>query len=98
MSITLDSQHLTIQSSTKAIIKSSIRIAWTNSILPITIEGDFKDIPPHLHQMYIQSMLASYVEVNVHDNTKDEETYPMTQSEWGLNRIVDIICKSFKSK
>jgi hypothetical protein len=40
-----------------------------NTILPIRIEADFKDIPHNLHQIYMQSMLASYGSVNVYDNT-----------------------------
>lgn len=91
--ITLDDGSLTMRSSTKAIIKSSIKISGTNSTLPITIEGEFKDIPLHLHQIYMQSMLASYGDTNVYNNTREEE--PMTikerKSEWRLNRIVDII-------
>lgn len=91
--ITLDDGSLTMRSSTKATIKSSIKIVGTNSVLPITIEGEFKDIPPHLHQIYMQSMLASYGDTNIYNNTKNEE--PMTikekKSEWRLNRIVDII-------
>jgi len=93
MSITLDSGHLTMKGSSKAIIKTSIKIAGTNSILPIEIVGEFKDIPENLHQMYMQSMLASYGSVNVYNNTE-----PMTikekKSEWRLNRIVDIISKA----
>ncbi len=93
-----DASHLTIKGSTKAIMKSSIRIVGTNSVLPITIEGEFKDIPPHLHELYIQSMLSSYGDTNVYNNTKDEEPYPMTikekQSEWRLNRIVDLLFKA----
>jgi len=95
MSITLsnDSSHLTMKGSSKAIIKSSIKIVGTNSVLPIEIVGDFKDIPQNLHQLYMQSMLASYGSVNVHSNTE-----PMTikekKSEWRLNRIVDIISKA----
>jgi hypothetical protein len=93
MSITLNSEGLTVKSSTKATIKSSIKIVGTNSVLPITIEGEFKDIPPHLHQIYMQSMLASYGNTNVYNNTKEEE--PMTikekKREWRLNRIVDIL-------
>jgi hypothetical protein len=93
MSITLDSGHLTMKGSSKAIIKTSIKIAGTNSILPIEIVGEFKDIPENLHQIYMQSMLASYGSVNVYNNTE-----PMTikekKSEWRLNRIVDIISKA----
>ena len=80
MSITLsnDSSHLTMKGSSKAIIKSSIKIVGTNSVLPIEIVGDFKDIPQNLHQLYMQSMLASYGSVNVYDNTKDEEPYSLS--------------------
>ncbi len=103
MSITLnsDSGKLTMQGSTKAQMNSSITIVGTDTKLPITIIGEFKDIPPHLHQIYIQAMWSSYGDTNVHDNTK-EEPYPMTieeqQKEWRLNRITDIICKALKIK
>ncbi len=94
MSITLNSEGLTMKGSTKAIIKSSIKIVGTNSVLPITIEGEFKDVPPHLHQMYIQSMLASYGSVNVYNNTNEEpKTIAEKKSEWRINKIVDIISK-----
>jgi hypothetical protein len=97
MSITLsnDSSHLTMKGSSKAIIKSSIKIVGTNSVLPIEIVGDFKDIPHNLHQIYMQSMLASYGSVNVHNNTEPEpKTIKEQKSEWRLNRIVDIISKA----
>ena len=96
MSITLDSGHLTIKGSTKAQINASITIAGTGTELPITIIGEFKDIPPHLHGMYIQSMQSSYGSVNVYDRTKDEEpkTIREKKSEWRINRIVDIISKA----
>jgi hypothetical protein len=88
-----DASHLTVQGSTKAIIKSSINIVGTGTKLPIEIVGEFKDIPPHLHQIYMQSMLGSYGDTNVYNNTKNEK--PMTikekKSEWRLNRIVDIL-------
>ncbi len=97
MSITLsnDSSHLTMKGSAKAIIKSSIKIVGTNSVLPIEIVGDFKDIPQNLHQLYMQSMLASYGSINVHNNTEPEpKTIKEQKSEWRLNRIVDIISKA----
>lgn len=96
MSITLDSGHLTMKGSTKAQINTSIRIVGTGTELPITIVGEFKDIPPHLHGMYIQSMQSSYGSVNVYDRTKDEEpkTIREKKSEWRINRIVDIISKA----
>jgi hypothetical protein len=94
MSITLDSGHLTMKGSTKATIKSSIKIVGTNSVLPIEIVGDFKDIPQNLHQLYMQSMLSSYGSVNVYNNTEPEpKTIKEQKSEWRLNRIVDIISK-----
>ena len=95
MSITLsnDSSHLTMKGSAKAIIKSSIKIVGTNSVLPIEIVGDFKDIPQNLHQIYMQSMLASYGSVNVYNNT-EPKTIKEQKSEWRLNRIVDIISKA----
>jgi hypothetical protein len=97
MSITLsnDSSHLTMKGSSKAIIKSSIKIVGTNSVLPIEIVGDFKDIPQNLHQLYMQSMLASYGSVNVYNNTESEpKTIKEQKSEWRINRIVDIISKA----
>jgi hypothetical protein len=76
--ITSDNGSLTMNGSTKAVIKSSIQIVGSETELPIRIEGDFKDIPPHLHEIYIQSMLSSYGSVNVYDNTKDEEPYSIS--------------------
>ena len=93
MNISLDSGYLTMKGSSKAIIKTSIKIAGTNSILPIEIVGEFKDIPENLHQIYMQSMLASYGSVNVHNNT-EPKTIKEQKSEWRLNRIVDIISKA----
>jgi len=97
MSITFGGEHLTIKGSTKATIKRSIEIVGTNSVLPIEIIGDFKDIPPHLHQMYIESMIASYGSVDVYDNTEPEpKTIEEQKSEWRWNRIVDIIGKAIR--
>jgi hypothetical protein len=76
--ITSDNGSLTMNGSTKAVIKSSIQIVGSGTELPIRIEGDFKDIPPHLHEIYMQSMLSSYGSVNVYDNTKDEEPYSIS--------------------
>jgi hypothetical protein len=76
--ITDNSNSITMEGSTKVQINASITIAGTGTELPITIEGDFKDIPPHLHEIYMQSMLASYGSVNVYDNTKDEEPYSLS--------------------
>ena len=97
MSITLsnDSSHLTMKGSSKAIIKSSIKIVGTNSVLPIEIVGDFKDIPENLHQIYMQSMLASYGSVNVHNNMEPEpKTIEEQKSEWRLNRLVELFSKA----
>jgi hypothetical protein len=97
--ITNDNGSLTMKGSSKAIIKSSIKIVGTNSVLPIEIVGDFKDIPHNLHQIYMQSMLASYGSVNVYNNTEPEpKTIEEQKSEWRLNRIVDIISKVISKK
>ena len=101
MSIILDkdSGKLTMQSSTKAQMNSSITIAGSETKLPITIIGEFKDIPPHLHQIYIQAMWGSYGDTNVYNNTKEEpKTIEEQKSEWRLNRIVDIISKAISKK
>jgi hypothetical protein len=97
MSITFGGEHLTIKGSSKATIKRSIEIVGTNSVLPIEIIGDFKDIPPHLHKMYIESMIASYGSVDVYNNTEPEpKTIEEQKSEWRWNRIVDIIGKAIR--
>jgi hypothetical protein len=91
--ITNDNGSLTMKGSSKAIIKSSIKIVGTNSVLPIEIVGDFKDIPQNLHQLYMQSMLASYGSVNVHNNTEPKTIEEQT-SEWRLNRLVELFSKA----
>ena len=97
MSITLDSGHLTMKGSTKAQINTSIRIVGTGTELPIQIIGEFKDIPPHLHGMYIQAMQGSYGSVNVYNNTEPEpKTIKEQKSEGRINRIVDIISKAIQ--
>jgi hypothetical protein len=93
--ITNDNGSLTMKGSSKAIIKSSIKIVGTNSVLPIEIVGDFKDIPHNLHQIYMQSMLASYGSVNVYNNTESEpKTIKEQKSEWRLNRLVELFSKA----
>ena len=99
MSITFDSGHITMKGSSKVTIKSSIKIVGTNSVLPIEIVGDFKDIPQNLHQIYMQSMLASYGSVNVHNNTEPEpKTIEEQKSEWRLNRLVELFSKVISKK
>ena len=101
MSITIsnDSSYLTMEGSTKVTIKASQTIVGTGTQLPIEITGDFKDIPPHLHQIYFQSLTHQYnTSVSVYDNTKDEEPKTITEkkSEWRLNRIVELISKAIR--
>ena len=97
MYISTDSSYLTMEGSTKAQMNSSITIAGSGTKLPITIIGEFKDIPPHLHQIYIQAMWSSYGDTNVYNNTK-EEPYPMTieekQKEWRWNRLTKLVLKA----
>jgi hypothetical protein len=95
--ITDNNGSLTKDGSTKAQINASITIAGTGTELPITIIGEFKDIPPHLHGMYIQAMQSSYGSVNVHNNT-EPKTIREQKSKWGLNKIVDIISKTIRKK
>jgi hypothetical protein len=93
--ITNDNGSLTMGGSTKVQINSSITIAGTGTELPITIIGDFKDIPHNLHQLYMQSMLASYGSVNVYNNTEPEpKTIKEQKSEWRLNRLVELFSKT----
>jgi hypothetical protein len=89
-----DSGNLVISSSTRAQINSSISIVGTQTRLPITVIGEFKDIPPHLHQTYMQSMLMSYGSVDVNSNTYEEpKTMEEKKSEWRINKIVDLLLK-----
>ena len=95
--ITNDNGSLTMKGSSKAIIKSSIKIVGTNSVLPIEIVGDFKDIPQNLHQAYMQSMLSCYGSVNVYNYTEPEpKTIKKQKSEWRLNKIVNLIFNQLK--
>lgn len=93
MSLILDDNNqLTINSSTKAQINASITIAGTNTALPIVVTGDFKNIPSHLHQIYLQSMMSCYGDTNVFDNTdKEPKTIEEKKSEWRINQIIKII-------
>jgi len=94
-----NSGDLSIPLSTKAQINTCIKIVGTQTVLPITIIGEFKDIPPHLHQMYMQSMLMSYSNVYVHNNTKEEpKTISEKKSDWRINRIADIFLGALKNK
>jgi hypothetical protein len=104
--ITNDNGSLTMEGSTKAQINASITIAGTRAELPITIIGEFKDIPPHLHGLYIQAMQSSYGSVNVYDNTKDEEPYSISippeilykKLSWLKTLIFGLYKKYFKRK
>jgi hypothetical protein len=55
------SENLIMKGSSKVTVKSSIKIFGTGTELPIEITADFENIPPHLHQLYIQSMIISYL-------------------------------------
>jgi len=100
MPIELNSvSDMTVPSGTKAQINTCMRIVGTQTELPITIIGEFKDIPPHLHQMYMQSMLMSYSNVDIHNNTKEEpKTIAEKKSDWRINRIADIFFAALKNK
>ena len=90
-----NSANLTMDGSTKVIIKASQTIMGTGTQLPIEIVGEFKDIPPHLHQLYIQSMWASYGNVNVYNNTDEEpKTIEEQKSEWRINKLTKLLMKA----
>lgn len=99
--ISNDSSHLTMEGSTKVTIKASQTIMGTGTQLPIEITGDFKDVPPHLHQLYLQSMWSSYGNVNVYDNVyemydntnEEPKTIEEQKREWRLDTIVNLIRK-----
>lgn len=96
--LTPDNGSLTMKGSGKVQIKTSIQIYGTGTRMPVMVEADFTNIPHHLHQTYFQSLISQYnTSVNVYSNTKEDEAYPLSikekQSEWRLNRIVDIISK-----
>jgi hypothetical protein len=104
INITPENGSLTMKGSGLVKIKTSIQIYGTGTKMPVTVEADFTNIPHSLHQIYFQSLVSQYnTSLQVYDNTKDEEPYPMTieekQKDWRLNRIVDIISKAIsKSK
>ena len=94
--IKFDSGKLTMKSSTKAQMNKSITLVGTGTTLPITIIGEFKDIPPHLHELYMLSMLSSYNNMDIYNNV-DEDEEPLTiqeqKREWRLNKLVKLLIK-----
>ena len=56
--ITTDS--ITMKDSTKVTINSKIDIHGTGIELPITIEADFSNVPNHLHEVYLQTLINQY--------------------------------------
>lgn len=92
------SENLTMKGSGKVRINTAIKIYGTGTELPVTIQADFNNVPPHLHQLYMQSMIGSYGGVNVYDNTKDDEpkTIKEKKSEWRLNRLAEIFTKAIR--
>ena len=53
-----DNKNFTVDSSTKVTIYSEMGIS--NIGLPIEITADFKNIPPHLHEMFLTTMIYQY--------------------------------------
>ena len=89
--------HLTIQSGTKAMMRSSIKIMGTDTNLPITIEADFAKIPTSLHHIYLQALMSSYGDTNVFGGAnKEPKTVKEKKREWRLDRIVDIIISKLR--
>lgn len=101
LTLDIDKGDLTINTKPIVKIKTSLEIVGTGTELPIEIVGDFTDVPTHLHQMYFDSFTQLYVGgIKVH-NCIEEGTEPMTtegkKRDLGLNRLVDIFTKIFKS-
>lgn len=93
--ISTDSSHLTMRGSSRAEIKSSITIVGSGTKLPISIIGEFKDIPVNLHGIYLQAMNSSYGDTNVYNNTDEEPKKIKEQkSEWRLNKISKLLLKA----
>lgn len=87
-----------MKGSGKVTIRSSIAIAGSGTSLPIECTADFNNIPTHLHQVYFDAFSYQYNnQVSVHNNT---EPLPIKKekSEWRLNKIVNSILSSIKSK
>jgi hypothetical protein len=98
LTINTDSSHLTMKGSSKVTIKSSIKIAGSETHLPIECTADFSNIPTHLHQVYFDAFRYQYSsQVNVHNNT-EPLTIEEQKSKWRLDRITDIIVNAIKSK
>ena len=97
--ITSENGKLTMEGSGKVQIKTSIKIYGTDNELPITIEANFNNIPHNLHYLYYQSLISHYnTNIVAHKDLSKVEGEPKTieekKSEWRINRIVDIICKT----
>ena len=60
LNITPDNARITIKESNKVRINTNICIYGTGNELPVTIEADFTNVPHHLHQVYLQSLIYKY--------------------------------------
>ncbi len=87
--------NLTINTKPIVNIKTSISILGTGTELPIDVVADFTDIPKHLHQLYLESLVSKYnSDTKVYCNIKEDsepKTIEEKKKDWRLNRIVDII-------
>jgi hypothetical protein len=94
--ITINSDNnLTMKGTGKVIIKSDIKIAGTNTILPIECVADFSNVPENLHQIYFEAFRYRYESSsNVYNNTKPEPlTIEEQKREWRLDKLTEIFCK-----
>lgn len=92
--------NLTVNTKPIVNIKTSISILGTGTELPVEVVADFTDIPHHLHQLYLQSIVSKYnSDTKVYCNIKEDpepKTIEEKKKDWRLNKIVDIIFGKFK--
>jgi len=69
----LDNNKLSIKSTNNMVIKSSIILVGSNTILPVEIIADFSNIPNYLHFEYYQALIHQYhKDIEVYNNMGEE--------------------------
>jgi hypothetical protein len=71
----LDNNKLSIKSTNNMVIKSSIILVGSNTILPVEIIADFSNIPNYLHFEYYQALIYQYnKDIDIYNNVYKEPT------------------------